>query len=135
MTRQGKSETRGHKSILKTVLEHKSFPFLLIVANGCEALVSSYQNCCKTVIFILQPPASFLQSLLPKYFSPSVTDHSFLIVPSDCRINVPSSSVRHSRCFAVRLLLTFQDLFFAKWIHSLSSDRPETASLDFWRLI
>ena len=70
------------------MLEHKSFPSLPIVSNGCEALVSSYQNCYKAVIFVLQPPDSFPCShCCPSTSVPMWQITHFLIAPSDCRIN------------------------------------------------
>ena len=115
------------------MLEHKSFPSLPIVANGCEALVSSYQNCYRTVKFILQPPASFPCSHCCPGTSVLVWQITcFLIAPSDCRIN----SILLNETFKVLCFSWLsKDPIAAKWIYALSSDSPETASLDLWRLI
>ena len=61
---------------------------LLGLPSKWKSLVSSYQNCYKTVKFILQPPASFPCSHCCPSTSVLVWQITcFLIAPSDCRIN------------------------------------------------
>ena len=76
-----------------------------------------------------------LQSLLPKHFSPSVTDHSF---PDSSqwlqdKFHPPQWDIQGALLSGFSWLS--KDPIAAKWIYSLSSDSPETASLDLWRLI
>ena len=133
---RGESETRGHKNILEDSTWTQILPFSSHCCQwvwGLGQLIPELlQNC---LIYSAASSLFPLQSLLPKNFSPSVTDHLF---PNSSqwlqdKFHPPQWDIQGALLSGFYWLS--KDPIAAKWIYTLSSASPETASLDLWRLI